>query len=157
MPYADPEVARAYAKEYRKRRKATHAERDKEYNRQWALDNPEKRAAAQRRYLVKYPERRMVKKAVARGLPCDLTPEDLLPLPLVCPVLGITLSTDGDKDSSHSLDRIDSSLGYTRDNVRVISWRANMLKNNATLEELVLLGQYAERILNRGEKGNEGT
>lgn len=40
---------------------------------------------------------------------------------------------------SPSLDRIDSSKGYVKGNVRVISARANMLKNNATVEELTLV------------------
>ena len=35
-----------------------------------------------------------------------------------------------------SIIRIDSALGYTRGNVWVISWRANMLKSNATIAEL---------------------
>ena len=37
------------------------------------------------------------------------------------------------------IDRIDSSKGYVKGNVRVISKRANTLKNNATIEELELV------------------
>lgn len=37
---------------------------------------------------------------------------------------------------SPSLDRLDSSKGYVKGNVRVISKRANQLKNNATVEEM---------------------
>jgi hypothetical protein len=42
-------------------------------------------------------------------------------------------------DNSYSLDRIDSNKGYVKGNVWVISRRANVIKNNATLEELELL------------------
>ena len=39
-------------------------------------------------------------------------------------------------DDSPSLDRIVSSLGYVKGNIRVISYKANRVKSNATLEEL---------------------
>jgi hypothetical protein len=55
--------------------------------------------------------------------------------------LGLKLEQGNGKStaSSPSLDRIDSSKGYVKGNVRVISHRANLLKNNATVEELKLL------------------
>jgi hypothetical protein len=40
---------------------------------------------------------------------------------------------------SPSLDRIDPSKGYVKGNVRVISARANLLKNDATVGELTLV------------------
>jgi hypothetical protein len=56
----------------------------------------------------------------------------------VCPLLGIALRFDritvgGD---SPALDRIDNARGYTRDNVWVISARANRIKTDATADEL---------------------
>jgi hypothetical protein len=42
----------------------------------------------------------------------------------------------GPRPASPSLDRIDNALGYVKGNVRIISFRANALRSNATLEEL---------------------
>lgn len=53
-------------------------------------------------------------------------------IPTNCPVLGIPMHRP-------SIDRKDSSLGYTKDNIRVISHRANVLKNDATIQELELI------------------
>lgn len=62
---------------------------------------------------------------------------------------GITLQFNsvGFRDNSPSIDRIDSTKGYTRDNIQIISWKANSIKRNASLEELILLVNY----LNQGE------
>lgn len=60
-------------------------------------------------------------------------------VPIYCPLLGIPLFRSEGKgacDNSPSLDRIDSSKGYTPDNIWVISNKANSIKSNATLEEL---------------------
>ncbi len=48
---------------------------------------------------------------------------------------------------SPSLDRIDSTKGYTKGNIWVISNRANTLKNDATLSELKLLVERLENAL----------
>ncbi len=71
-----------------------------------------------------------------------------LDIPETCPVLGIPMekSTTGKReDGSPSLDRLDNSKGYTPDNVKVISWRANKLKNNSSIEELEAIVDYMKR------------
>lgn len=60
-------------------------------------------------------------------------------IPERCPLLGIELES-GDRrhqDASPTLDRIDPRGGYTPDNVWVISYRANRIKNDATPEEFL--------------------
>lgn len=106
-----------------------------------------------RRYRAANPEARLVtaarQRAKAQGLPFDLRKEDIL-IPLLCPALGIPLRRDhGGKrtDDSPSLDRIVPAAGYVKGNVRVISWRANRLKNDATLEELWRLYAYTADAL----------
>lgn len=94
-----------------------------------------------------YGKRKMLSDASYRaaksGLEFSLVPEDVV-IPGTCPILGIPLSfAEGSPLTSPSLDRIDSSKGYTKDNVQVISTRANHLKRDATIEELIALGTWA--------------
>ena len=83
--------------------------------------------------------------AKKRNIPFNLTLTDLnnLTFPITCPILGIPLSVNNKQsDNSYSIDRIDSSKGYEIDNIIVISWKANRLKNNATNEDLSKLSQF---------------
>jgi hypothetical protein len=97
-----------------------------------------------------HPCRQMWKNAKNRakkkGLDFNLEESDIV-IPSVCPVLGIPLLPNINKeghgvDTSPSLDRIDNAKGYVKGNVRVISWRANNLKGNGTLEEFLKLIEY---------------
>ena len=65
--------------------------------------------------------------------------------PTHCPILGIPLSWEGHVDNTPSIDRINSTLGYVPGNVQVISARANRIKNDGTLDELIALGKWAEQ------------
>lgn len=91
-------------------------------------------------------------RAKRSGLDFDLTADDLV-IPEVCPVLGIPIvsraganPTMQEKDSSPSIDRIDSSKGYTKNNVIVVSFRANRLKNNASIQELKQIAKFYEQF-----------
>ena len=82
------------------------------------------------------------RRAKANDLPFSLELKDILPLPTVCPILKIPICFDASNTNKHqspSLDRITPVLGYVPGNVRVVSNRANMLKNNATPEETRLI------------------
>lgn len=82
-------------------------------------------------------------RAKRKSLSFDILKEDLV-IPEFCPVLGIKLEPHKGRkgDSSPSLDRVDSTKGYTKDNIQVISNRANHIKNNASLEELEKIVNY---------------
>lgn len=69
-------------------------------------------------------------------------------IPDVCPVLGVTLAREerGTWNCAPSLDRIDNSKGYTPENVIVVSRRANILKKDATPEELNMLAAFYTRF-----------
>lgn len=83
-------------------------------------------------------------RAKAKGLEFTLTEADIV-IPTHCPALGLELSWDGEKDVSPSVDRLDSTKGYTPENIRVISTRANRLKSDATLGELEALTSWMRR------------
>jgi hypothetical protein len=77
-------------------------------------------------------------RAKKKKLDFDLNPSDLV-LPPVCPVLGIPLyvSESGNaSNNSPTLDRINNLKGYTKDNVIIVSFRANTIKNFASIDEL---------------------
>lgn len=86
-------------------------------------------------------------RAKKKGLEFNLSKEDIL-IPLFCPILNIPLRIDNNKlcKDSPSLDRIDSSKGYIKGNVYVISWRANRLKSYGSIEDHRLLTNLRDLI-----------
>lgn len=64
-----------------------------------------------------------------------------LSVPSVCPVLGIPLDSS-DLHHTPSIDRFVPSKGYTHQNVRIMSFRANSIKTDATADELLKVWQY---------------
>ena len=64
----------------------------------------------------------------------------------VCPVLGIELDwfAEAKADNSPSYDRVDSTKGYIPGNVRIISFRANRIKNDGTIDEHKKIIEYME-------------
>lgn len=104
--------------------------------------NQKKLNETAKKWTKKNPSKRMYYSAKIRArknnLEFSIKIEDII-IPEICPLLEIPIIIGKDKINSPSLDRIDSTKGYTKDNIQVISWRANWLKNNSTLEELELL------------------
>ena len=86
-------------------------------------------------------------RAKEYGIDFNLELDDII-LPTQCPVFHTPL-TYGAKhpENRYSIDRIDSSRGYVKGNIQIISQLANTMKSNATKEQLDL---FAKWILNRG-------
>ena len=103
-----------------------------------------------------YPLRKLVasarQRAFKKGLAFDIELSDLV-LPAMCPLLGIPLLKGAGKicAGSPSLDRINPALGYVKGNVWVISFKANAIKQNATVQELELLVNNLKSILDKGK------
>lgn len=86
-----------------------------------------------------YQARQALKR---RGIECNLVMEDII-IPDRCPIFNVPFDNGR---YSPSLDRKDNSLGYTKENVWVISRLANTMKNDASLEELKL---FCENIIKK--------
>lgn len=107
----------------------------------------EKRGLIREKYLsntAAYMLRRAKSRAKKSNLSFDLTIEDII-IPEFCPILKLKLEVSlsgAPSNNSPSLDRIVPELGYTKGNVMVISNLANVMKNNARAEELVLFAKW---------------
>ena len=167
MPHKDPieraQYMRTYGRRWRKQNRAKQNAAHDAYRRR----NLKKFSAKAKRYMDRMWERDPVRARIKhrlrdlrqrcrrQGIPFDLTVADVA-APSHCPVLGIPLVPDGvgvkvgngkrlvggRKENSASIDRIRPELGYVRGNVRVISWRANRLRNDATLWEMERVVEY---------------
>jgi hypothetical protein len=76
------------------------------------------------------------RRAKQKNVVFELKKNDI-DIPERCPVLGIKFDHDGGNagmETTPTLDRVDNSKGYTKDNICIISFRANNLKSTATLE-----------------------
>lgn len=124
-----------------------------EYNRQWRAKNidrlkkekaeyDKKNRVARRDYKVLQG---IKQRALLGGLEFDLSLEDVSNFSF-CPVFGFELKRGEGcpKDNSPSVDRIDPKKGYTKDNIQILSNKANRMKQDASKEELI---QFAKWIL----------
>ena len=125
-----------------------NSEERNKYLRDWRHANPDKRRAADQRYVLKHgrlPRRNTPKKwAVAtvsdikrraqkQGLAFDLTAEWLLSIvPPICPIFLTPFVFGRLSPQNASVDQLLPGDGYTRTNVRVISLEANLLKRRCT-------------------------
>ena len=86
-------------------------------------------------------------RAKRSGMEHTITYDDIH-IPDACPVLGIPLHRE-DRDTwmnAPSLDRIENDKGYIPGNVIVVSRRANLLKKDATVDELIALARFYASI-----------
>jgi len=151
------EEIKQYHKEYRERNKEKikeyhrlayekNKEGYKERARKRKEDNPEYQKEYHENNKERYLWLSSRRRANKRGLEFNIDLEDIR-IPDVCPVLKIPLfiSKDRANDNSPSLDRFDNTKGYTKENIRVISWRANRLKGDGTADEHRKIADWADR------------
>lgn len=83
-------------------------------------------------------------RAKKYNLPFDIEVDDII-IPELCPILNIKLDlSTKNKNYSPSLDKINPKLGYIKSNIRVISFRANRLKSDLTINEIKKLYEYVK-------------
>lgn len=127
-----------------------------EYKREWRKKNRDKLLAKNREYQKNRLDTNLnyrlshlfsgVKsRAKKKNIEFDIELSEIK-WPKTCPVLHIPIDYTSRKhsDDSPSFDRVDNSKGYVKDNVQIISLRANQLKNNASLDELKSIVKYIE-------------
>lgn len=150
MPYKSSEEARRNRRKYYRNNKETSLA----YSKKYAKEHADEISAKRKIYAVGYKEKNLKQyligaakfRAKKKGIPFDLSPDDF-DIPEVCPVFGHPFEPPK-KNAwwSPSLDRTIPALGYVKGNVRIISMRANMLKGDASLEELEKVIAYVRRI-----------
>ncbi len=108
--------------------------------------------ARQKELIAQNPERYLWRTAKRRakkfGREFTISQNDIK-IPKFCPVLNIPLiilNKGFPAHNSATLDRKDNLRGYTPDNIIVISFRANTLKKDATLEEITAIYKYMKTI-----------
>lgn len=137
--------------EYDKNRRMEIKTKDPDYYKKYNAANRERRKIQSRENRIKFPARHLLHSAKGRAkalnIPFGITIDDIV-VPEVCPVLGIPIQVgDGIHcDNSPSIDRINPKLGYTKGNIAVISYRANAIKQNATIEELRAIADWLEKV-----------
>ena len=165
-------------KEKLKKQEADRYVRDRERilarNKAWNSANPESIKQSGDKYNEAHPERRleigrksqknrkqrnyesvMLGQAKGRakraGLEFNIDITDII-IPEFCPVFSsIALCKTNAKSfhNSPSLDRLIPSLGYVKGNVRVISHKANAMKQNATWQEIMKLAEWVKSEVER--------
>lgn len=133
MPHKDKEVGKAYRAK-------------------WQRENPDKNKASTYKYLEKHPHKKLLKaskyNAKVRGLEHNIDESDIV-IPSHCPYLNIELTSKVEScnhPTTISLDRIDSSKGYVKGNVQVISRLANLMKSYATKEQLITFSKNVLKL-----------
>ena len=131
-----------------------------EYQKKYYEENREITIVRVTKYKKTTPEVSMMSQAKKRAkdkkLPFDLDLKylrNIWPTDNICPALNIKLKRGKGKmiDSSPSLDRINSELGYVKENVQIVSMLANLIMSSATPDQVIQVGNYFKKIV---EKNN---
>jgi hypothetical protein len=97
-------------------------------------------------------------RAKQLGIEFNLVLDDIY-IPPFCPVFNTKLVVGDDyrNPDSPSLDRVNPDYGYTPWNIKVISFRANSIKRDASLKELESLLAFMKSYARVGEGYHKGT
>lgn len=127
------------AREWRLRNLDKVRRREKSYR----ISNRDQIRLHQKKYMKEWVSRlksRFVcwrKRARLRKIPFDLTLEQLDSMPLVCHYTGNALVLESNKWNTISLDRLDSSKGYTINNVVYCCSFVNLMKHTLSYDNFI--------------------
>ena len=155
--YAERHPDRVKAR--RKRWESKNVVSRREYNRQWRAANPDRYAQSMDRWR-QVPKNRMksiirsrIADAKRRGIIVDEVAlfEFIENPPTHCAISGLLLDYSTGRGRrvgmSPSVDRIDSTLGYVRGNIAIVSHRLNTIKSFGTASEHRMVAEYLEKFL----------
>ncbi|MGI9492281.1 MAG: PadR family transcriptional regulator [Geminicoccaceae bacterium] len=122
--------------------------------------NKEIYGKSKKSHFIKWAQRKVSSlKSISKRkrIPFDVTYLDILlavPRDLICPALKKPLEFNGPFNmNSPSIDRIIPSLGYTRGNIAVISYRANIIKRDSIdANEFRYIADYMDGSFSRLKK-----
>jgi hypothetical protein len=122
----------------------------KEYHKVYNKTHPGWNASNCKNYQDRYPKRALMaharRRAKENGKPFSITENDF-EIPNTCPILGIPLFK-GDKvmcRNSPTLDEIIVGKGYVKGNVQILSYKANAMKSDATVKELLTFSAWVQK------------
>ena len=145
------EIKKKKVKDYQEKNKEFYDSYRKEYSKNYQNSGAEKQYRKKiflERMLYR-AELRSVKKNWEFNLTLDYLKQLWDECDGMCEVLKIKMIPVNGKGGKlwecPSLDRIDSTKGYIKGNVKIISYRANTLKSNATLDEIQNLLDYMKK------------
>lgn len=83
------------------------------------------------------------------GIEFNITLDDII-VPSLCPILNIPLFTSNlvVSPNSPTIDRIDNDKGYIKGNIIIISFKANTIKNSATIDDIGRVYNFYKKIKN---------
>jgi hypothetical protein len=89
-------------------------------------------------------------RAKKKSISFSIKVTDIPEIPSHCPILGFPLvrsvGVGSQSFNSPTLDRIKPELGYVPGNLQVISQRANVIKNDASAEEIRKVADYMAKL-----------
>lgn len=83
------------------------------------------------------------RRALKKELEFSICKEDII-IPELCPILKVPFIQGIGREYEYTptIDRIDNSKGYTKENIQIITKKANSMKNSASFKELKLFAEW---------------
>ena len=106
-----------------------------------------------RKYMLSTPHRRRASTTIThhkrQGYTTKITLDEMAKLfddSKTCPICGVEYTLNGDRQTSPSLDRLNNEMELRTDNVWIICYKCNVMKQDKTMREFV---DYCRGVVNK--------